>query len=52
MYVRDDVDMDEATRPALELAIDDRQNGGRQRRAILNLNHPTLVAARREALDT
>ena len=52
MYVRSDVDMDEATRRALELAIDDRQYGGRQCRAILNLNHPTLVAARREALDT
>ena len=51
MYVRGDVDMDEATRRALELAIDDRRNGGRQCRAILNLNHPTLVAARREALD-
>ncbi len=51
MYVRNDVDMDEATRRALELAIDDRQHGDRQRRAILNLNHPTLVAARREALD-
>ena len=52
MYVRDDVHMDEATRRALELAIDDRQHGGRQRRAILNLNHPTLLAARREALDS
>ena len=52
MYVRDDVHMDEATRRALELAIDDRQHGGRQRRAILNLNHPTLVAARRGALDS
>ena len=51
MYVRDDVHMDEAIRRALELAIDDRQHGGRKRRAILNLNHPTLLAARREALD-
>ena len=50
MYVRDDVYMDEAIRRALKLAIDDHQHGGRQRRAILNLNHPTLVAARREAL--
>ena len=52
MYVRDDVHMDEATRRALELAIDDRRHDGRQRRAILNLNHPTLMAARREALDS
>ena len=52
IYVRNDVDMDEATRRALELAIDDRQYGGRRRQAILNLNHATLVAARREALDT
>ena len=52
IYVRNDVDMDEATRRALELAIDDRQYGGRRRRAILNLNHATLVAARQEALDT
>ena len=52
MYVRDDVHMDEATRRALELAIDNRQQGGIQRHAILNLNHPTLVAARRGALDS
>ena len=53
MYVRDDVHMDGATRRALKLAIDDdRQEGGRPRRAILNLNHPTLVAARRAAMDS
>ena len=52
MCVRDDANMSEATRRALELAIDDRQHGGRQRRAILNLNHPTLVEARRAALDS
>lgn len=52
MYVRGDVHMDDATRRALDLAIDDQQQDGRQRRAILNLNHPTLVAARREALDS
>ena len=52
MYVRNDVAIDETARRALELAIDDRQHGGRQCQAILNLNHPTLVAARREALDT
>ena len=52
MCVRDDVPMGEATRRALELAIDDRQHGGERRRAILNLNHPTLVAARSAALDS
>lgn len=52
MYVRDDAHMNEATRKALELAVDDQQHGGTQRRAILNLNHPTLVAARQAALDS
>ena len=52
IYVRDDVSMDETTRNALELAIDDRGYDGGRRRAILNLNHPTLVAARRAALDS
>ena len=52
MYVRVDVHMDEATRRALELAIDDGQQGGIQRQAILNLNHPALVEARRGALDS
>ncbi len=53
MYVRDDVRMEEATRRALELAIGDGwQDGGRRRRAILNLNHATLVEARSAALDS
>ena len=53
MYVRDDVRMDGATRRALELAIDDdRHYRGRPQGAILNLNHPTLVAARRAAMDS
>ena len=34
------------------LAIDDHQHGGDLRCAILNLNHPTLVAGRRAALDS
>ena len=51
-YVRDDVRIDRATRRALELAIDDHRHGGDRRRAILNLNHPTLVAARGAALDS
>ena len=52
MCVRDDAHIDEVTRRALELAIDDRQHGGMPQRAILNLNHPTLVAARSAALDS
>ena len=52
MCVRTDVHMREATRGALELAINDSQDNGNQRRAILNLNHPTLVAARSAALDS
>ena len=51
MYVRDDVNIDEATRKALELAIDDLEYGGDRRRAILNLNDPTLMEERRAALD-
>ncbi|MDO8476055.1 MAG: hypothetical protein Q7W02_07625 [Candidatus Rokubacteria bacterium] len=51
IYVRKDLALDDAVRRALELALDDRQNGNRTRRAILNLNHPTLVAARAAALD-
>ncbi len=53
MYVRQNVRMDGATRRALKLAIDDdHQDEARPRRAILNLNHPTLVAARRAAMDS
>lgn len=49
MYVRDDVNVDEATRRALALAIGD---GTEQQQTILNLNAPTLMAARRAALDS
>ncbi len=52
IYVRGDVAMDEARRRALDLAIDARRDGDRSRTAILNLNHPTLVAARAAALDS
>lgn len=50
MYVRNDVHLDEPTRSALELAIDDQDDGERVRNAILNLNHPTLREARRVAM--
>ena len=52
MYVCDDVDIDEATRRALALAIDDHRHGGDRRRAILNLNHPALMKRRRAAIDS
>ena len=52
MYVRNDVNIGEATRNALTIAIDDSRHDGKRRRAILNLNHPTLAAARRAALDS
>ena len=52
IYVREDVQIDGRVRKALELAIDDVERGGKQRKAILNLNHPTLVESRRAALDS
>ena len=52
MYVRSDVDLSDATRSALELAIDDDWHDGRRRNSILNLNHPSLVEARRASLDS
>lgn len=52
IYVRSDANLDGARRKALELAVDPRQDGDRKRAAILNLNHPTLVAARAAALDS
>ena len=52
IYVREDVQIDGRVRKALDLAIDDGEHGGKQRKAILNLNHPTLVESRRAALDS
>jgi len=52
IYVRRDVMLEDATRRALELAIADCPDRGRLRLAILNLNHPALVAARAAALDS
>jgi uncharacterized protein (TIGR02646 family) len=51
MYVRNDANVDAATKRAIELAINDCLDGGQRRAAILNLNHPALVAARKAALD-
>jgi len=51
IYVRSDVVLDETKRNALKLAIDDQPDDNRKRTATLNLNHPTLVAARAAALD-
>lgn len=44
--------MDDVTRRGLELALDDCNDGDRVRRAVLNLNHPALVAARAAAVDS
>jgi len=52
IYVRSDVQLPEATRRALELALADCNDGARIRRGIVNLNHPALVAARAAALDS
>jgi uncharacterized protein (TIGR02646 family) len=52
IYVRKDVVLDDAVRRALELALSDCHDGSRKRQAILNLNHPALVAARAAALDS
>lgn len=50
MYVRSDVALPRATRRALELAIADRSDGVRVRRAVVNLNHHALVTARAVAI--
>ena len=52
IYLRKDVELDSPVRKALELAIDSQQDGTRNRPAILNLNHPALVAARSETIDS
>ena len=52
MYVRKDSGINDATRRALELAIDDIRHDGELRSSILNLNHPTLLEARRASLDS
>lgn len=52
MYVRGDVMIDEATRRALAVAIDDQQDGERRIPAVVRLNHPSLVEARAAALDS
>jgi uncharacterized protein (TIGR02646 family) len=52
IFVRSDALLGAAARRALELAIEDRPDGGRTRKSILNLNHPALIAARKAAVDT
>ena len=51
IYVRSDVALSDATRRALELAIEDRPDGAQVRHSIVNLNHPALIAARAAAVD-
>lgn len=52
IFVRSDAPLTPAQRRALELAIEDRDDGSQLRRSILNLNHPALVAARKAAIDS
>ena len=51
VYVRNDVQVDQVIRRALELAIDDQRHDGVLRTAILNLNAPPLREARAAAID-
>jgi len=50
IYVRSDVTLPDAVRHALELAIEDRTDGGRLRRGVVNLNDPALLKARAAAV--
>ena len=52
IFVRNDTGLNDSTRKALQLAIDDQPDGTGTRLAILNLNHPALVAARQAAIDS
>lgn len=51
IYVRSDAPLTPELRRALELAIDDCDDGGQRRAAVLNLNHPSLVSSRAAAID-
>ena len=51
IYVRSDGTLPEFVRRVIELAIAGRPNDARDRRGIVNLNHPALVAARAAAVD-
>ena len=46
IYVRSDGPLPDAVHRVIELAIAGRPNGARDRRGIVNLNHPALVKAR------
>ncbi len=52
IYVQSNAPLSTAQRKALELALDDRRDGDRQRTSILNLNHPSLVSARKAIIDS
>ena len=53
IYVRSDEDIDETTRKALNLAIDDHRDvEGTEKDGILNLNHPDLIAGREAAINS
>ncbi len=50
--VRENANLDDATRKAVELVLSDCLDGSRTRSSLLNLNHHSLVAGRRAALDS
>ncbi len=52
VYVRSNAPLSAAQRRALELALDDQRDEGSRRGTILNLNHPSLVAARKSVIDS
>jgi uncharacterized protein (TIGR02646 family) len=51
IYVRTDANVDNDVRRAVAVVIDKQPHGAGYRPAILNLNHPALVAARAAAID-
>ncbi len=51
-YVRTNAPLSAAQRKALGLALDDRSDGNRTRKSILNLNDRKLVAARKGVIDS
>lgn len=52
IYVRIDSNLSNDCRRALELALNDCDDGPNKRKSILNLNHPSLIEARAAALDS
>ena len=51
-YVRTNANLSAQQRRALQLALDDQMQGGSRRPAVLALNHPALVEARKAAISS